>query len=146
MKGSSREDVETVEGVITALYETISGPAGPRDWDRERQLFAPGARLMPTRPRDDGSHSIQILDLEGYIASRSAFFEETSFYEQEVDRREERFGHIVHAWSAYEGRYAPDGEVVLRGVNSIQLYHDGDRWWVLSVLWDNERTEIPLPG
>ncbi len=146
MIGPQREDVETVDAVITALYETISGPAGPRDWERERHLFAPGARLMPTRPRDDGSHSIEIFDVEGYIASRSPFFAETSFYEIEVDRREERFGHIVHAWSSYEGRRTPDGEVILRGVNSIQLYHDGDRWWVVSMVWDNERTGIPLPG
>lgn len=146
MIGPQREDVESVDAVIKAVYETISGPAGPRDWDRERHLFAPGARLMPTRPRDDGSHSIQIFDVEGYIASRSPFFAETSFYEIEVDRREERFGHIVHAWSTYEGRPTPDGEVVLRGVNSIQLYHDGDRWWLLSVLWDNEHSKIPLPG
>jgi len=138
--------VESIDTVIKALYETISGPAGPRDWDRERHLCAPGARLMPTRPRDDGSHSVQVFDTEGYIASRSQFFQENAFYEIEVSRREERFGNIAHAWSAYEGRRTPDGEVVLRGVNSIQLYHDGDRWWVLSVLWENEKSEIPLPG
>jgi hypothetical protein len=27
----------------------------------------------------------------------------------------------------------------------VQLYHDGDRWWVISVLWDNERTGVELP-
>lgn len=146
MTGPRREDVETIDSIITALYDNISGPAGPRDWDRERSIFAPGAHLMPTRPREDGSHSIQILDLEGYIVSRTPFFAEQTFYEKEVSRREERFGNIAHVWSAYEGSRTPGGEVILRGVNSIQLYHDGDRWWIVSMLWDNERTGMALPG
>ncbi len=101
---------------------------------------------MPTRPGEGGRHTVTIFDHDGYVASRTPFFAKTSFYEEEVERREERFGNIAHAWSRYEGRYAPDGEVVLRGINSVQLYHDGDRWWVLSILWDNERTTtIPLP-
>lgn len=146
MTGPRRADVETIDAIIAALYETITGPAGVRDWDRERHLFAPGARMMPTRPRDDGSHSIQIMDNEGYITSRTPFFQKTSFFEKEVSRREDRFGKIAHIWSAYEGRYAEDGEVAVRGVNSIQLYHDGDRWWVLTMLWDNDKLVLPPPG
>jgi len=146
MKGPRREDVESIESVMKALYETVSGPAGERDWERESHLLAPGARLMPTRPGDGGTHSVTVLDHPGYIASRTPFFAGMSFYEEEVERREERFGNIAHAWSRYEARHTPDGEVVLRGINSVQLYHDGDRWWVLSILWDNERTGIALPG
>jgi hypothetical protein len=146
MTGPRRADVETIDSIISALYENISGPAGPRDWDRERHLFAPEVHLMPTRPRDDGSHIIQILDREGYISSRTPFFESADFYEWEVSRREERFGHIAHVWSAYEGSRTPGGEIILRGVNSIQLYNDGDRWWVVSMVWDNAPTEVKLPG
>lgn len=146
MTGPRREDVESVDAVIRAMYEVISGPAGERDWDRERNLLAPGARLMPTRPRPEGGHGIEIFDLEGYIASRTPFFAANDFYEIEIARREERFGNIVHAWSTYEGRRAPGGELLFRGINSIQLYHDGDRWWVVAVLWDNEREGAPLPA
>ena len=145
MTGPRRADVESIDSIISALYENISGPAGPRDWDRERHLFAPDVHLMPTRPQEDGSHIIQILDREGYISSRTPFFESNDFYEWEVSRREERFGHIAHVWSAYEGSRTPGGEIILRGVNSIQLYHDGDRWWVVSMLWDNAPTEVKLP-
>ncbi len=145
MSGPSRADVETIDSIISALYENISGPAGPRDWDRERNLFAQEAHLMPTRPRQDGSHSIQIFDFDGYRVSRTPFFAEQAFYEREVSRREERFGNIAHIWSAYEGSRTSDGDVILRGVNSIQLYNDGDRWWIVSMVWDNERTEILLP-
>ena len=137
--------MESIDGIVKALYESISGPAGPRDWERERSLFAPGARLQPTRPKEDDSGGIlDVLDVEGYIASRTLFFAQNDFYEVEVSRREDRFGNIAQVWSRYEGRRSVDGEPFMRGTNSIQLFHDGDRWWVVSVLWDNEREGHPL--
>ena len=145
MTGARRQDVESIDALITAFYDTISGPAGPRDWDRERNLCAPTVRLMPSRPKEDGSHSIEVFDNEGYIASRTPFFLENSFYEREIARRVERFGNIAHVWSTYEARRTPDGEVFLRGINSIQLYFDGDRWWAMAVLWDIERPGTPIP-
>lgn len=140
-----REDVETIEGIVRALYEVISGPAGTRDWDRERTLLAPGARQMPTRPRPEGGATLDMFDMDGYIASRSPFFAENDFYEAEIAHRVERFGNIAHVWSTYEYRRAPEAEPFGRGINSIQLFHDGDRWWIVSILWDNEREGNPLP-
>jgi hypothetical protein len=140
-----REDVESIEGIVKALYEVISGPAGTRDWERERTLLHPGARLMPTRPGPQGGGTIEVLDCEGYITSRTPFFAANDFHEIETGHRVDRFGNIAQVWSAYEGRRAPGGEILFRGINSIQLFHDGDRWWVMSVLWDNEREGNPLP-
>ncbi len=35
-------DVESVDAILKALYDVISGPAGQkRDWDRFRSLFLP---------------------------------------------------------------------------------------------------------
>jgi hypothetical protein len=49
-------DVVSIDSIIAALYGVISGPAGQaRDWDRPRNLFAPGARLIPAAPRGDGA-------------------------------------------------------------------------------------------
>ena len=146
MTGPRREDVESIDAIIHAVYDVISGPAGERDWERERFLYAPGARLMPTRPRPGGERGLEVFDVEGYIASRTPYFAANNLYEVEIARREERFGNIAHAWSTYEARRTPDGEPAFRGINSIQLFHDGDRWWVLSVLWDNESEESPLPA
>jgi hypothetical protein len=146
MTGARRQDVESIEAIVTALYETISGPAGPRDWDRERFLLYPGAHLMPTRPREDGSHGVEVFDAEGYITSRTPYFAADSFHEVEIARRVDRFGNIAHVWSTYEGRRTPEGEILFRGINSIQLYNDGDRWWVMAVLWDNERPGNALPA
>jgi len=146
MSGPRPEDAQSIDAVVTALYEVLSGPAGPRDWERQRFLLAPWALLMPTRPRPDGGHGVEVFDAGGYAASRGPLLLQTAFYETEIARRVERFGNIAHVWSTYESRRAPGEEPFMRGINSIQLYHDGGRWWVVAVLWDNEREGHPLPA
>lgn len=139
-------DLTTIDDVVATLYRSISGPAGvPRDWDTERALLHPEARLMPTRPLPDGGAAVDVFDLDGYIASRTPFFAAGDFYEVEIGRREWRFGSIAHVLSAYEGRRTPDGPAFFRGVNSIQLFWDGARWWVMAICWDNERDGVALP-
>jgi hypothetical protein len=146
MAGGTDEDVASIDGIVRALYEVISGPAGtPRDWDRERRLFFPGARLVPTRPGPEGRAIADVFDVEGYIASRSPMFAKDSFFETELARRTFVFGNIAHVLSSYELRRAPGEKPFVRGINSIQLFHDGTRWWVLAIAWDNERPETPLP-
>jgi hypothetical protein len=146
MPRGTDEDVASIDGIVRALYEVISGPAGaPRDWERERKLFLPGARLVPTRPRSEGGAIADVFDVDGYIASRSPLFEKDSFFESELSRRTFVFGSIAHVLSAYELRRAPGEKPFVRGINSIQLFHDGNRWWVLCIVWDNERPGNPLP-
>jgi len=131
--------LDSVDGIIGALYAAISGPAGARDWDRFRDLFAPGARLVPTSR--DGQKIVGIvLDVEGFIARATLAVASQGFYEQELTRREERYGPIVHVWSSYACRHAPsDPEPFVRGVNSIQLVHDGIRFRLLTIFWADER-------
>jgi len=139
-------DALSIDAVVKALYESISGAAGqPRDWERDRALFHPGARLIPTR-RLDGTPGAEVFDIDGYIASRTPFFASNDFFEIEIGRREFRFGSIAHVLSVYEGRKSPGGEILKRGINSIQLFHDGTRWWVLSIAWDDERPGNPIPA
>jgi hypothetical protein len=152
-------DVASVESIIAAVYDVISGPAGQkRDWERMRSLFAPGARLMPTAPvRPPGSapdapltgaeaYAARVLDVDGYIERSSKFLEEQGFFERETARRVETYGHIAHVWSTYEARKkAGDPEPFMRGINSIQLMNDGKRWWVVSIFWEAETPRTPLP-
>jgi len=133
-----RGDVESIDGIIKALYESISGPAGPRDWERLRSLFLPGTRMMPARPLEDGRATMECFDLEGYIVSRSPHFAENPLYEIEVDRRVDLFGSIAQVWSTYTGYHTLKEKPFFRGTNSIQLFHDGDRWWIVSLLCCNE--------
>ena len=141
------EDVSSPDAILAALYDVISGPVGQkRDWDRFRSLFAPGARLIPTgRNPQTGEFRLTALDPEGYITRSGAFLEQSGFVEKEIARRTERFGQVLHAFSTYEGRRAADPVPFVRGVNSIQLFSDGKRWWVVTVYWQAESTDSPLP-
>ena len=140
-------DVASVDSIIAAVYDVISGPAGKkRDWDRMRSLFMPGARLIPTGPRPGGVYGSRVLTLDEYIERSSGFFEKEGFYEREAARVTEQFGQIAHAFSTYESRHAPDeAKPFQRGINSIQLMNDGKRWWVVTIFWQGEDEKSPLP-
>ena len=140
------EDVSSIDAIVAALYDVISGPPGGRDWDRLRSLYIPEARLIPTGTRPNGESGLRVLDVEGYLASASALFAEKGFFEREIARRTEAFGNVAHAWSTYEARWNEDDpEPFTRGINSIQLLHRDGRWWVVTVFWDNESAEKPIP-
>src|SRR4030095_15802509 len=149
-------DVESIDAIVTAAYDGISGPAGKkRDWDRERSLYFPGERLISTaRPgtSDEGQVTSenkiapQILDIDGFIARVDPFFEENGFYEKEIARRTEQFGNIAHVWSIYESRHNEDDpEPFMRGINSIQLFNDGKRWWIVNIYWQHASAQNPIP-
>ena len=144
-------DVESIDAIIAATYDVISGPAGKkRDWNRERSLFYPGARLIPTASvpgRNDVDLEPQLLDVEGYIARVEPLLESAGFYEREIARRVEHFGHIAHVWSTYESRHdRSDAQPFMRGINSIQLFHDGVRWWIVTIYWQHESSVDPVPA
>jgi len=141
-------DVESIDAIITAAYDSISGPAGvKRDWERERSLYYPGARLIPTaKPGANDDLAPQMLDVDGFTARVESYFSEHGFYEREIARRTEQFGNIAHVWSTYESRHNPDDpEPFMRGINSIQLFYDGSRWWIVTIYWQQETTEHPIP-
>jgi hypothetical protein len=141
-------DVASIDAILRALYDVISGPAGQRrNWDRMRSLFVPGARLIPTGRRPDGTRSIQVWSVEQYINTVGPRLEQRGFFERELARRTERYGNIVHAFSTYDSkRAASDPQPFARGINSIQLWNDGQRWWVVSIFWEGERPDNPIPA
>lgn len=139
-------DVASIEAIVAALYDVISGPAGQaRDWTRMRSLFIPGGRLMPTGVRPGGAVGIRLLEVNDYIAVSGPQLVRVGFREREIARRVERFGHIAHVFSTYEGRMETE-PTVIRGINSIQLLNDGTRWWIVNVYWEAERPDNPLPA
>lgn len=141
-------DVSSADAIIAALYDVISGPAGQkRDWDRFRSLFAPGARLIPTGRRPDGSHLMRVLTPEEYLTSSGPMLERNGFFEREISQTSESFGGIVHRFSTYDSkRTATDSVPFARGINSIQLVNDGQRWWVVTIFWASERPDSPIPA
>jgi hypothetical protein len=139
-------DIATMDSIIAALYDVISGPPGKRNWDRLRTLFMPGARLIPTGPRPTGEIGSRVLTVEDYVQRAGPRLEQEGFFEREVARRTEVFGNIAHVFSTYESRHAKDdAKPFQRGINSIQLMNDGKRWWVVTIFWQGEDEKNPLP-
>jgi len=132
---------------MAAVYDAISGPAGQtRNWDRFRSLFVPGARLIPAVASKTGGAEARVLTVEDYITRSAPRLEKDGFFEQEIARKVERFGNIAHVFSTYESRRArQDEKPFARGINSFQLLKDGDRWWVVTIYWDSERADNPIP-
>ncbi len=136
---------DSVDDAVQALYQVISGPAGTRDWPRFRALFAEGARLIVIRSTPGGPEPA-VLTPDDYVQRAGANFAKAGFYESEVSRRVETFGGIAHVFSTYESRHAPSEPPFARGINSIQLVRSGKRWKVMTILWDSERPDCPLPS
>jgi hypothetical protein len=142
------EDVASVDAILTALYDVISGPAGQkRDWNRFQSLFLPGGRLIGTGQAADGTVRHRNMTPADYQATSGTALETQGFFEKEIHRVSETFGNVTHAFSTYESRRnANDAQPFARGINSIQLFNDGKRWWVVSVFWDSERANNPIPA
>ena len=147
MTMAKHEDVESIDAILGALYEVISGPAGhKRDWDRLRSLFVPGARLIPTGKRPNGETGVRILDVEGYISGAGPYLEKNGFFEREIARQTQSFGNIAHVFSTYDSRHATaDSKPFARGINSIQLAFQDKRWWLITIFWDSETPDNPIP-
>ncbi len=151
---AAANDGASIDAVMAALYSVISGPADEaRDWDRFRALFHSAGRLVPMQPTETGAWQPVVMSPDEFarrnaeLMQQHPAFQGRGFYESELARRTERFGNIATVWSTYEGRFAPDDETpFLRGVNTVDLVFDGERWQVLQILWQQETPEIPLPA
>ncbi|HJU68536.1 MAG TPA: hypothetical protein VJ650_09860 [Gemmatimonadaceae bacterium] len=140
-------DVASIESILTALYDVISGPAGQdRDWNRFRSLFTAGARLIVGAPAPDGRVPSRSMTVEEYIVSADPFLKRDGFWEREIARRVDRYGNIAQVFSTYESRVNTAASPPFsRGINSIQLVTNGQRWWVVTIFWDYERPGNPIP-
>ena len=141
-------DVASIEAIIAALYDVISGaPNQNRDWDRFRSLFTSGARLIVGAPAPDGRVPSRNFTVEEYVVVADPFLKRDGFWERQIARRVERYGNVAHVFSTYESRVkSPDTQPFSRGINSIQLVTNGERWWVVTILWDFDRPGNPIPA
>ena len=146
------DDVKSMDAILAALYDTISGPAGERDWNRLRSLFHAECATDPVRPGGPGPG--QAGDQGTRVDGRGVHQEPSeprsesprAFFEREIARRVERFGAVAHVFSTYESRHAAnDPQPFVRGINSIQLFFDGTRWWIVTIFWDSERPGQAIP-
>jgi len=141
-------DVSSVNALIGAMYDVISGPSTKkRDWDRFRSLFYPGARLMRLVPDKNGVSAPTVLTPDDYVSRAGKYFDTQGIFEHEIARRGETWGKMQQLFSTYESRNsASDPAPFARGINSVLIFNDGKRWWILTIAWQEETPEVKLPA
>src|SRR5690242_19569010 len=145
---AKEEDGRSIDAILAATYDVISGPAGKkRDWERFRSLFYAGARLIPTGKRPNETEvRARALTPDDYVERSASFLEKEGFFERGVSNKIEQFGNIAQVFSTYESRHnAADAQPFQRGINSFQLVNDGKRWWIMTIMWQAETPENPIP-
>jgi hypothetical protein len=140
------DDVKSLDAILHAAYDSISGAAGPRDWMRFRSLFLPQARFTQVGKGPDGSTFVISWGVEEFIRDAGIIFAKDSFYENAIINKDYSYGGMTQVLSSYESKRTRDGKPFERGVNSFQLLNDGKRWWIVSIFWDSERPDNPLPA
>ena len=139
------EDVGSIDGIIKAFYEVISGPAGqPRQWSRDRSLYIADIRFVSMSEDKSGHPHANVVSHPQFVDESNAILLKDGFFESEIHRVTQKFGNIAHVFSTYESRLKADGPVIARGINSIELFYDGKRWWIASAVWDDERPDNPI--
>jgi hypothetical protein len=139
-------DVRSPDAILAAIYDVISGPAGQkRDWNRFLSLFAPDARLIPIAASKEGGFHSAAMTPDQYVTHGESYFTANGFFEREIARRREQWGNILQVFSTYESRHtAADATPFARGINSFQLFFDGKRWWIVTIMWQGESASTPL--
>ena len=145
MKANS-DDVKSVDAIIAALYDVISGPAGEkRDWDRFKSLFTKDATLTAVGIDQEGKTRFTPMTPDSYVQRAGKSLEANGFFEEEISRKTDTYGHIIQLFSTYISKRTADGEIFARGINSIQVMNDGSRYHIVNILWFSENDKFPIP-
>ncbi|QXP78973.1 MULTISPECIES: hypothetical protein [Winogradskyella] len=140
-------NVATLDSTIATLYTVVSGEKGvKRDWVLFKHLFHNNAKLIPAGTSSEGKKAVRYMSSDDYITTSGNWFDRNGFYQKETQRTVETFGNITHVFSSYES-YKTKGDETpfLKGVNSIQLFNDGTRWWIINLYWAQESKNKPMP-
>ena len=136
------DDVSTIDGLMTAYYESVSGHPGQRDGERMLSLFIRGGKISIGLDGDEPTHQLA----EDYLRTKRFLTISEDFFEREISRDTQRFGRMANVISTYGISDAMENEdYTARGVTVFQLVYHRDRWWILSTMWQRESPEFPLP-
>jgi hypothetical protein len=142
------EDVSTLDGIVNAYYDVISGPADqPRQWDRDATLYIPNVRFIVIHEDAAGKTTADSMTHQQFVDESEASLNGKPFYEHEVHRITHRAGNVVHLFSTSEHMSSPSDPIQGRSVDSLELFFDGKRWWITDAnIWDVASANHPLPA
>jgi hypothetical protein len=140
-----QSEFTSIDEIVKALYSVISGPAGDKDWAKFERLFYPGATMGATVTRPNGTSFRKFSPAE-YVKLNAPLFKKFAFTEKEIGRTVNEFGSIAQVFTAYEYTLVAEKTETARGINSLQLVKDQGRWWILSLIWDDETKDLKIPA
>lgn len=140
------DEVGSLDGIIKAYYDVVTVKKGEKiSYVRDSLLHVPNASVGMVLKDKSGKLELKLITLKEFHKNSDAMLEKEGFYEKEISRKVENFGAIYHVWSTYEAKHVADGPVLEKGINSIQLFFDGTRFWILSWIFDNETNGQIIP-
>ena len=140
------DNVSTLDGIIKAYYDVVTVKKGEKvSFERDSLLHIPNAHVGSGYVDKQSKQKFSYMTLKQYHKLADPSLSKDGFDEREIARRVEKFGSIYHVWSTYESRNTHDGPVIERGINSIELFYDGTRFWILGWFYDGERKDNPIP-
>lgn len=140
------DEVSTLDGIMKAYYDVVTVKKGGKvSYERDSLLHITNAGVGMLQIDKEGKTVLQYITLKEYHRLSDAYLEKNGFDEKEINRKLEKFGNIYHVWSTYESRNTADGPVIERGINSVELFFDGKRFWITSWIFDSERRDNPIP-
>jgi hypothetical protein len=139
-------DDAAIKKAVDDAYAALGFKAGeqPR-YDSIQYFFIPQAQLI-----NFITDTAQILSISDFVKAYKNYVETskpriTSFNEQEIYGHTDQFGNIAQRISSYK-TYINSADIVKeRGVNSFQLIKTPQGWKVSSIIWDVEKTNLPIP-
>lgn len=124
----------SVADVVAKMYASMGFERGGRpDWQAQREVFAPHARLVRV-----GDGVVYEFDPESFRKDLEAMIDSgtlTSLFEREVEHDANVYGDIAHVLTTYEIRTSARGDLLSRAVKSIQLFRRDGRWWISAMIW-----------
>lgn len=140
-------DTESIQQVIDAYYDCISGPIGEvRDFDRLRNLFHPAARLIYSYwNKESNKANLMIFNTVEEFIPKLDYLDKKGFFEHEISNITHDFSAIAQVFSSYafraEDNSIPNGQ----GITSYELFYDGSRYWIMSMFWAAENAKYKIP-
>jgi hypothetical protein len=148
---AQKPDYTTVRGMMNELYSSIDRRPGETfQWDRFRALFLPGATMIPQRRMLGGASRIMTVDevvtwIDDSWKERILTPKDPGIFEIQRHLVVEEYGDIAQAFSTYEKRWYEPARLLGHGINSVQLVKRDGRWFISSIVWDEDNTSGEIP-
>jgi hypothetical protein len=135
--------VNSIDRIVNEVLNIISGdPDKVRDWEAFRNLFDPDATISFLQHDSSGNNIYHSFSLNEFVEIGKNNYSNNSFLEYEITKTVDEYNGIAHVFQVYYAKGAASEE---KGINSYQLIHDGNRWWITSILWTDDTNGVEVP-